>query len=81
MLADNIKANHLQQLEQAIRSCGVSFQIWQRRKPTGKSISGSYEWTARTGKHKLKVLKMLPEKMSTWMPDSISPRVAGPWKM
>jgi len=27
----------------------VSFQIWQRREPTGKPISGSYEWTALTG--------------------------------
>ena len=68
--------NNLRQLEQAILSCGVSFQIWQKREPTGKPISGSYDWTALTGKQKLQVLKMLPEKMSTLMPDSISPRVA-----
>ena len=73
--------NNLRQLEQAIRSCGVSFQIWQKREPTGKPISGSYDWTALTGKHKLQVLKMLPEKMSTLMPDSISPRVAAPWRV
>ena len=70
------EANHLRQLEQAIRSCGVSFQIWQKQEPTGKPIPGSYEWTALTGKHKLQVLKMLPEKMSTLLEESISPRVA-----
>ena len=41
----------------------------------------SYLISALTGKHKLKVLKMLPEKMSTLMPDSISPRVAGLWRV
>jgi len=70
------EANHPRQLEQAIRSCGVSFQIWQKQEPTGKPIPGSYEWTALTGKHKLQVLKMLPEKMSTLLEESISPRVA-----
>ena len=73
--------NNLRQLEQAILSCGVSFQIWQKREPTGKPISGSYDWTALTGKHKLQVLKMLPEKMSTLMPDSISPRVPALWRV
>ena len=68
-------------LEQAIRSCGVSFQIWQKREPTGKPISGSYDWTALTGKHKLQVLKMPPEKMSTLMSDNISPRVAARWRV
>ena len=75
------EANNLRQLEQAIRSCGVSFQIWQKWEPTGKPISGSYGWTALTGKHKLQVLKMLPEKMSTLMPASISPRVVALWRV
>jgi len=35
-------ANHLRQLEQAIRSCGVSFHIWQKREPTGKPIPGRW---------------------------------------
>ena len=43
------EAIHLQQLEPAIRSCGVSFQIWQKQESTGKPIPGSYEWTALTG--------------------------------
>ena len=74
-------ANNLRQLERAIRSCGVSFQIWQKREPTGKPIPGSFDWTALTGKHKLQVLKMLPEKMSVLLPDGISPRVAALWKV
>ena len=75
------ESNNLWQAWQAIRSCGVSFQIWQKREPTGKPISGSYDWTALTGKHKLQVLKMPPEKMSTLMPDNISPRVAARWRV
>ena len=75
------EANHLRQLEQAITSRGVSFQIWQKQEPTGKPIHGSYEWTAVAGKHKLQVLKMLPEKMSTLLEESISHRVAALWKV
>ena len=74
-------ANHLRQLEQAIRSCAVSFQIWQKREPTGKPIPGSYDWTALTGKHKLQVLKMLPEKMSLLLPDTIFLRIAALWRV
>ena len=74
-------ANNLRQLERAIQSCGVSFQIWQKREPTGKPIPGSFDWTALTGKHKLQVLKMLPEKMSGLLPDGISPRVAALWRV
>ena len=75
------EANNLWQLEQAIHSCGVSFHIWQKWEPTGKPISGSYDWTALTGKHKLQVLKMLPQKMSTLMPASVSPRVVALWRV
>ena len=43
------RTHHIQELEKAISSCGVSFHIWQKREPTGKPISGSYDWTALTG--------------------------------
>ena len=76
-----VEANNLRQLEQAIRSCGVSFKIWQKREPTGKPIPGSYDWTALTGKHKLQVLKMLPERMNALLPESVSPKLTALWKV
>ena len=60
-----VVTSHIKELEAAIQSCGVSFQIQQKREANGKPIPGSYEWTALTRKHKLLVLKRLPEKIST----------------
>ena len=59
------ECHNLRKLEQAIRSCGVCFQIWLNKEPTGKPIPGSFDWTPLSGKHKLKVLKNLPAKMDT----------------
>ena len=63
----------MKKLEDAIRSCGVSFKISQTRDANGKPIPGSYEWTALTRKHKLLVMQQLPGKMSTLVtPDILS---------
>ena len=32
------QTNHIQQLEEALHSCGVSFQIWQSREPSGSQF-------------------------------------------
>ena len=72
---------HLKKLEQPIRSCGVCFQIWQNREPTGKPIPGSFDWTPLSGKHKLQVLKHLPAKMDTILEESIAPSVAKLWNV
>ena len=55
-----VESHKLRKLEQGIRSCGVCFQIWQNKEPTGKPIAGSFNWTPLSGKHKLQVLKNLP---------------------
>ena len=72
---------HLKKLEQTICSCGVCFQIWQNREPTGKPIPGSFDWTPLSGKHKLQVLKNLPAKMDTIFEESIAPSVAKLWNV
>ena len=73
--------HHIQELETAIRSCGVSFHIWQKREPTGKPIPGSYDWTALTGTHKLKVLQRLPEMMNKILPDAVCGRIVHLWNV
>lgn len=75
------ESHSVRKLEQAIRSCGVSFQIWQNREPTGKPIPGSYDWTALSGKHKLLVLKKLPSKMDTLLKESLCGQVAKLWNV
>ena len=34
-----VEQHHIRKLEQTIRSCGVDFQIWQIKEPTGKLAS------------------------------------------
>ena len=76
-----VESHNLRKLEQTIRSCGVYFQIWQNKEPTGKPIPGSFDWTPLSGKHKLQVLKNLPEKMDTILDKRISPSVARLWNV
>ena len=76
-----IESNNIRKLEQAIRSCGVCFQIWQNKEPTGKPIPGSFACTALSGKHKLQVLKNLPTKMDTILEESLAPSVAKLWNV
>ena len=71
-----VESHNVRKLEQAIRSCGVCFQIWQNKEPTGKPIPGSYKWTPLSGKHKLLVLKKLPTKMDTLLNETLSGHVA-----
>ena len=58
--------NGIRKLEEAVRSCGVSYQIWQNRKPTGKPISGSYDFSAFVRKFKLQVMRKLPAKFDSF---------------
>ena len=55
MLRNLIKMSepHTQQLVAYIRSCGVSFNIWE-----SESSDGKVEWTSLTGEAKKKVLKV-----------------------
>ena len=75
------ESRNVRKLEQAIRSCGVCFQIWQKKEPTGKPIPGSHDWTALSGKHKLLVLKKLPMKMDTLVKENLSGKIAKLWNV
>ena len=74
-------SNGIRELEEAVRACGVSFQIRQNREPTGKPIPGSYDFTALSGKFKLQVMRKLPAKFDTILPDGLGPQVAQHWNV
>ena len=69
-------SNGIKELEEAVRACGVSFQIRQNREPTGKPIPGSYDFTALSGKFKLQMMRKLPAKFDSILPDGLGPQVA-----
>ena len=56
------QTNHIRQLEEAIHSCDVSFQVWQNQEPTGKPVPGSFDFTPLSGKDKLKVFQEATSK-------------------
>ncbi len=53
---------HLDNLKSTIRSCGISFEIWEKSNADGKG-SGHYDFTSLLGPDKKKLLKELPEKL------------------
>ena len=73
----------MQQLEDAVRSCGVCFKIWQLREPTGKPIPGHYDCTALPGGHKLRVLRGLPSKLQEVLPGGmdLTLKITTLWKV
>ena len=73
------ESHSMKKLKQAIRFCGMCFQIWQNKEPANKPIPGSYDWTPLSGKHKLLVLRTLPTKMDTLLKENLSGHVAKLW--
>ena len=53
--------SHLNKLVQAIRACGVSFNVWETKDANGKG-TGRIEFSSLVGDEK-KLLKFLPEKL------------------
>ena len=56
------KNEQLQTLQSTIRSCGVSFDIWEKTNADGKG-SGQYDFTSLLDSEKKKLLKELPKKL------------------
>ena len=81
LIGERKPCNHIRQLEEAIHSCGVSFQVWQNREPSGKPIPGSFDFTPLSGKDKLKVLKKLPAKMDSILTEDLAPQFARLWNV
>ncbi|EDO29153.1 predicted protein [Nematostella vectensis] len=71
--------SHLSQLVQTIRSCGVSFQVWEKLNADGRG-SGTYDFTSLMGSDRKKLLKELPEKLIGVLQPSTAARVAEIWK-
>ena len=57
---------HLTKLVQTIRSCGVSFEVWEQRNTDGKA-SGKHDWTSLLGADKKSLLDALPDKMKSFL--------------
>ena len=53
---------HLQALIKAVKSCGISFSVWEKRNGDGKG-SGLYDFTSLMGSDKKIMLKKLPGKL------------------
>jgi len=58
------KDSHLKTLQSTIRSCGISFEIWEKTNADGKG-SGQYDFTSLLGSDKKKLLTDLPQKLNT----------------
>ena len=57
-----MKTVHLDNLIQAIFSCGVSFTVWEKLNADGKG-SGLYDFTSLMGADKKILLEKLPTKL------------------
>lgn len=57
---------HLTKLVQSIRSCAVSFVMWEQCNADGKA-SGKHDWTSLLGAEKKILLDALPGKMKSFL--------------
>ena len=56
------KGVNRERLQAAVRSCGVSFDIWEKTNADGKG-SGTYDFTSLLGNDKKQLLRELPSKI------------------
>ena len=56
------KDSHIKKIQSTIRSCGISFDIWEKTNADGKG-SGQYDFTSLLGTDKKKLLSELPQKL------------------
>ena len=56
------RGKHLRKLAETINSCGVKFNVWEKKNADGKG-SGTVDWTSLKGDEKRKLLKLLPDKL------------------
>ena len=70
---------HLTRLVQSIRSCGVSFDVWEQHNADGKA-SGKHDWSSLLGADKKILLDALPDKMKSFLRPETSDAVVKIWK-
>ena len=56
------RGKHLRKLAETINSCGVTFNVWEKKNADGKG-SGTVDWTSLMEDEKRKLLKLLPDKL------------------
>ena len=55
------KGTHINEIVKLIKSCGVTFKIWQKQDTTKGMIN--MDWTSLIGDEKTNLLKQLPAKL------------------
>ena len=71
---------HLQSLLKAIRSCGVTFNVWEKVHANGRS-SGQYDFTSMMRSEKKLLLKMLPSQLENVAKQQTSATVVQIWRV
>ena len=71
---------HLQALIKAVKSCGISFSVWEKLNGDGKG-SGLYDFTSLMGSDKKIMLKKLPGKLDGVIRPEISATVIRIWRV
>ena len=66
-------------LQAAVRSCGVSFDIWEKTNADGKG-SGTYDFTRLLGNDKKQLLREFPGKILSVVQTSTSNTVKKIWE-
>lgn len=62
--------NHLKLLVLAMRSCGLTFDVWETRDGDGKP-QGRYDWIALTGREKKHLTELPPKLRVLLLPEDI----------
>jgi hypothetical protein len=70
---------NLDALIKCIRSCGISFNVWEKAEEDCRG--GLYEFTSLMGSDKRLLLKTLPSKLATILPDNTSGTIVRLWQV
>ena len=73
------KDSHVKTLQSTIRSCGISFVIWEKTNADGKG-SGQYNFTSLLGSDKKKLPSDLPQKLDACTHKNTCQTVIQIWK-
>lgn len=71
---------NLDQLKEAINSCGVCFNVWEKKNADGKG-SGHYDFTSLMGSDKKLLLENHPSKLEGIIKADTSDTVIKLWKV
>lgn len=71
---------HLRDFVKAIRSCGLTFDVWETRDGDGKP-QGRYDWTALTGRERKQLIEKLPSKLRVLLPEEVGGSVISLWNV